>query len=217
MSPADVGLSLPRRLLARVRGLLERGSPSLSELVDLVVAEMAAGVSSIYIKRPGDILELIATHGLNPAAIGQTRLRVGEGIVGLCAASARVMNLADAQNHPRFAYRPETGEEPFASFLAIPVRRAGHTVGVVTVQDRAPRLYTSEEVEELETFAMLLAEPLTTAGAAAGSEEGVLGYCAEDFFRGSARRRHRHGTDRAARCSARGRAPADRQPGGRTG
>ena len=40
------------------------------------------------------------------------------------------MNLPDAQNHPGFAYRPETGEEPFASMLAVPVRRAGRTLGV---------------------------------------------------------------------------------------
>ena len=85
------------------------------------------------------ILELAATHGLNPAAIGHTRLRVGEGIVGLCAASGQVMNLPDAQNHPAFAYRAETGEEPFASMLAVPVRRAGRTPGGLTVQNRAVR------------------------------------------------------------------------------
>ena len=42
-----------------------------------------------------------------------------------------VMNLADAQNHPAFVYRSETGEEPYASLLAVPVRRAGHTLGVI--------------------------------------------------------------------------------------
>jgi len=162
-------------MLGSLRSLMAHGAPKLSELVELVAAEMAVDVCSIYIKRPGDILELAATKGLNPSAVGRTRLRVGEGIIGLCAASGQVMNLADAQYHPRFVYRPETGEEPFASILAVPVRRAGRTMGVLAVQTREARHYLADEVEDLETVAMLLAEPLAAAGAADGSEEGIAG------------------------------------------
>src|SRR6516162_4830347 len=131
----------PRRLLAKLRDVLAHGVAPLQELVRLVAAELVSEVCSIYAARPGEILELVATHGLNPKAIGRTRLRVGEGIVGLSAATAEVMNLPDAQNHPAFAYRPETGEEPFAAMLAVPVRRAGRTLGVVVVQNRNPRSY----------------------------------------------------------------------------
>ena len=118
-----------RRLLARLRDLHAHGAAPLSELVRLVAAELVSEVCSVYVQRPGEILELAATEGLNPHAVGRTRLRVGEGIVGLCAATGAVMNLPDAQNHPAFAYRPETGEEPFASMLAVPVRRAGPHAG----------------------------------------------------------------------------------------
>ncbi|HEY7578703.1 MAG TPA: phosphoenolpyruvate--protein phosphotransferase [Acetobacteraceae bacterium] len=163
----------PRRLLARLRETMAHGTAPLQELAELVASELVSEVCSIYAARPGEILELVATEGLNPHAVGRTRLRVGEGIVGLCAATAQVMNLPDAQNHPAFAYRPETGEEPFASMLAVPVRRAGRTLGVVVVQNRQPRTYTEEEVDELETVAMLLAEVLASAGAADGPEEGV--------------------------------------------
>jgi phosphotransferase system enzyme I (PtsP) len=163
----------PRRLLARLRETMAHGTAPLQELAELVAAELVSEVCSIYAARPGEILELVATQGLNPQAVGRTRLRVGEGIVGLCAATAQVMNLPDAQNHPAFAYRPETGEEPFASMLAVPVRRAGRTLGVVAVQNRQPRTYSEEEVDELETVAMLLAEVLASAGAADGAEEGV--------------------------------------------
>ena len=163
----------PRRLLARLRETLAHGAAPLQELADLVATELVGEVCSIYAARPGEILELVATVGLKMEAIGRTRLRVGEGIVGLCAATAQVMNLPDAQNHPAFAYRPETGEEPFASMLAAPVRRAGRTLGVVAVQNRNPRSYSEEEVDELETVAMLLAEVLSSAGAADGAEEGV--------------------------------------------
>ena len=129
----------PRRLLARLRETMAHGTAPLQELVHLAAAELVSEVCSVYAARPGEILELVATEGLNPKAVGHTRLRVGEGIVGLCAATAQVMNLPDAQNHPAFAYRPETDEEPFASMLAVPVRRAGRTLGVLAVQNRNPR------------------------------------------------------------------------------
>src|SRR4051794_15871934 len=163
----------PRRMLAKLRETMAHGAAPLLELVHLVAAELVSEVCSVYAARPGEILELAATEGLNPQAIGRTRLRVGEGIVGLCAATAQVMNLPDAQNHPAFAYRPETAEEPFASMLAVPVRRAGRTLGVVAVQNRNPRRYAEDEVEELQTVAMLLAEVLAAGGASDGSEEGV--------------------------------------------
>jgi phosphotransferase system, enzyme I, PtsP len=163
----------PRRLLSRLRNLRAHDSAPLSAMVELVASEMVSEVCSIYVQRPGDILELAATEGLNRHAIGHTRLRVGEGIAGLCAATGTVMNLPDAQNHPAFVYRAETDEEPFASMLAVPVRRSGHSLGVVVVQNRTPRLFTDPEVDDLETVAMLLAEMLSGSGVADGSHEGV--------------------------------------------
>jgi len=168
-----MALSAPRRLLARLRQVMASDAAPLDELVRLLAGELVSEVCSVYVMRPGEVLELAATYGLNPAAVGRTRLRVGEGIVGLCAATQEVMNLADAQNHPAFAYRPETGEEPFASLVAVPVRRAGRVVGVLAAQNRAPRHYTEDEVDVLETVAMLLAELLVASGAARGAEEGI--------------------------------------------
>ena len=67
---------------------------------------------------------------------------------------------------------PETGEEPFASMLAVPVRRSGRSLGVLVVQNRTPRHFTDPEVDDLETVAMLLAEMLSGSGATDGSPEG---------------------------------------------
>jgi len=153
--------------------MLAHGATSLPEFVQLVAAELVSEVCSVYAARPGEILELVATHGLAPRAVGRTRLRVGEGIVGLCAATTQVLNLPDAQHHPAFAHRPETAEEPFASMLAVPVRRAGRSFGVLVVQNRVQRRYAEDEVEELETVALLLAEVLAAGGAADGAEDGV--------------------------------------------
>jgi phosphotransferase system enzyme I (PtsP) len=150
---------------------MAHGAAPLAELVRLVAAELVSEVCSIYVLRPGEILELIATEGLKPDAVGRTRLRVGEGIIGLVAAKGHALNLPDAQNHPAFVYRPETGEGPYASLLAVPVRRAGRTLGVLAVQNRAPRRYDADEVDVLETVAMLVAEGLAAAGAVDGAEQ----------------------------------------------
>ena len=169
-----------RRLLGRLREMMAVSARvgtdgsrfALSQLAALVAGEMVAEVCTVYALRPGDLLELAATHGLNADAVGRTRLRVGEGIVGIVAATGQAQNLPDAQNHPAFAYRPETGEDPYASLLAVPVRRGGRILGVLAVQNRAPRLYKEDEVEVLETVAMLLAEVLAAAGATDGAEQG---------------------------------------------
>src|SRR3954469_13012078 len=121
-------MSTPRRLLARLRDLMARGTAPMPELVRLVAGELVSEVCSVYVMRPGEVLELAATEGLRAEAVGSTRLRVGEGIVGLAAATQQPQNLADAQNHPAFAWRPETGEDSYASMLAVPVRRAGRTL-----------------------------------------------------------------------------------------
>ena len=86
-------MSKPRNLLARLRNLMARGPAPLTEIVRLVASELAADVCSIYAMKPGDTLELAATEGLRPEAVGRTRLRVGEGIVGLVAATASATNV----------------------------------------------------------------------------------------------------------------------------
>ena len=161
-------MSTPRRLLARLRNLMAHhdarsGASDLLALARLVAAELVTEVCSVYVVRGGETLELAATEGLRPESVGRTRLRIGEGLVGLAAASGEILNLPDAQNHPSFAYRPETGEDAFASLLAVPVRRAGRLLGVLVVQNRNPRRYDAEEVEVVETVAMLLAELLAAS------------------------------------------------------
>ena len=162
-----------RRLFARLREVMARDAAPLPEVARLVAAELVSEVCSIYAVRPGDLLELRATEGLRQGAVGRTRLRIGEGIVGLVAATGYPLNLPDAQNHPAFVYRPETGEEIYSSMLAVPVRRAGRVQGVLAVQNRAPRRYDGEETEILETVAMLLAEVLAAQSPGDGASEWV--------------------------------------------
>ena len=150
-----------RRLLKRLRNLMAGGGSAqarLDQVVRLIAAEMVAEVCSVYLVRAGETLELFATEGLNPDAVHRTRLRIGEGLVGDIAAGKRSLALADAWAHPKFAYRPETGEDVYRSLAGVPIQRGGRVLGVLAIQNRAERKYTEEEVESLETVAMVLAE-----------------------------------------------------------
>src|SRR5215467_15426359 len=172
MPQAD-GPTGTRLLLRRLRDVMAGGGKAqdrLNKIVTIVAADMVAEVCSAYVMRPGEVLELFATRGLRPEAVHKTRLRVGEGIVGDIAAHARPLALADAQSHPNFAYRPETGEEIYNSLMGVPILRSGRVLGVLVVQNRALRNYTDEEVEALETIAMVLAE-LVASGELIGPEE----------------------------------------------
>jgi len=131
-------------------------------VVVLIAANMVAEVCSVYVLRVDGTLELYATEGLKREAVHETVLKSDEGLVGLVASEANPINLSDAQAHPAFSFRPETGEEIYHSFLGVPVLRAGNTLGVLVVQNRARRTYTEEEEEALQTTAMVLAEMIAS-------------------------------------------------------
>lgn len=147
-----------------------RPQDRLDRVVRVIAQNMVAEVCSIYLARAGGILELFATEGLKEEAVHQTRLRVGEGLVGLVAERGLPLNLSEAPQHPRFVYRPETGEDIYHSFLGVPILRTGKVVGVLVVQNVAPRRYKPEEVEALQTISMVIAE-LVGSGALVDKEE----------------------------------------------
>jgi phosphotransferase system, enzyme I, PtsP len=152
-------------LLRRLREVMAEpvsAQDRLDKVVVLIAANMVAEVCSVYVLRVDGTLELYATEGLKREAVHETVLKADEGLVGLVASEANPINLSDAQNHPAFSFRPETGEEIYHSFLGVPVLRAGNTLGVLTVQNRARRTYTEEEEEALQTTAMVLAEMIAS-------------------------------------------------------
>ena len=155
--------------------MAKRGSAQskLDRVVDLIAAAMGSDVCSIYLLRD-NFLELFATHGLRKEAVHVTRLRMGEGLVGTIAAEGRILNLAEAADHPAFAFRPETGEERFHSFAGVPIMRLESPIGVLAVQHAEPRRYEDVEIEALQTVAMVLSEMIAAARLVDGARRGRL-------------------------------------------
>jgi phosphotransferase system enzyme I (PtsP) len=166
----------PRVLLRRLREVMAEpvsAQERLDKIVVLIAANMVAEVCSVYVLRVDSTLELYATEGLNRDAVHRTVMRADEGLVGLVSSQASAVNLSNAQAHPAFSYRPETGEEIYHSFLGVPVLRAGNTLGVLVVQNRARRTYSEEEVEALQTTAMVLAEMIASGELSALAPPGA--------------------------------------------
>lgn len=153
--------SSPLILLRRIRDVMaspESAQERLNAIVRVIALEMRCDVCSVYMRRAGDVLELFANVGLKQESVHLTRLRVGEGLVGDIAENAQVVNLADAQPHPKFVYRPETGEEIYHAFVGVPILQSGKVAGVLVVQDTEEKTFSDDQVEVLQTVAMVLAE-----------------------------------------------------------
>src|SRR5947199_271240 len=166
----------PRVLLRRLREVMAEpvsAQERLNKIVVLIAANMVAEVCSVYVLRVDGTLELYASEGLKQEAVHVTVLSQDEGLVGLVASEAKSLNLSDAQHHPAFSFRPETGEEIYHSFLGVPILRAGNTLGVLVVQNRAARSYSEDEEEALQTTAMVLAEMIASGELAALAQPGA--------------------------------------------
>ena len=156
----------PRLLLRQLRETMAEplaAQDRLDKIVSLIAVNMQADVCSFYVLRDDSALELFATYGLKRESVHMTTLRLNEGLVGLIATQAEPLALENAPAHPAFAYRPETGEDPFSAFLGVPVLRAGQTLGVLVVQNRDHRIFGEDETEALLTTATILAEMIVTS------------------------------------------------------
>lgn len=169
-------LSGPRILLRQLRDLMAKQigpQERLDQIVAAIAQNMVAEVCSIYVLRADGKLELFATQGLKHEAVHRAVLNIGQGLVGTIAATARALSLTDAQSHPAFEYLAETGEEIYNSFLGVPILRAGRALGVAVVQNQTKRLYRDDEIEALETVAMVIAEMLATGEMSGLGSEGA--------------------------------------------
>ncbi|MEL7273305.1 MAG: phosphoenolpyruvate--protein phosphotransferase [Pseudomonadota bacterium] len=167
----------PRVLLRNLReAMAEPLGPQerLNRIVQQIARAMAAQVCSVYVRRADDVLELFSTEGLNADAVHLSQLKVGEGLVGNIAKTGRLLNLAEASRHPAFAYLPETGEDAFQSFLGVPMKRAGRPLGVLVVQTTLKQAFNEEEVEALETAAMVLSDLVASGELKSLAQQGMV-------------------------------------------
>ncbi|HET9831854.1 MAG TPA: DUF3417 domain-containing protein, partial [Vicinamibacterales bacterium] len=137
---------------------------TLANVVHLLQRRFGTDVCSCYLLEPDRAnLVLAATVGLNPESVGRVRMRLSEGLAGLVAEKLRPQFVADATTHPRFKYFSEAGEDPYRSFLGVPVIDRGLLQGVLVVQTKEPRVFTADDVQTFESAAAQLAPVVAEA------------------------------------------------------
>ena len=120
---------------------------TLTNIVHLIQRRFTTDVCSAYLLEPDRAnLVLAATIGLNPESVGRVRMRLSEGLAGLVAEQLKPQFVADATTHPRFKYFSEAGEDPYRSFLGVPVVDRGLLHGVLVVQTKEPRVFSEDDV-----------------------------------------------------------------------
>jgi glycogen phosphorylase len=142
------------------------GDPAetLNNIVHLIRQRFGTDVCSVYLLEPDRAnLVLAATVGLRPESVGRVRMRLSEGLAGLVAEQLRPEFVADATTHPRFKYFPEAGEDPYRSFLGVPIIDRGLLQGVLVVQTVDTRTFDSEEMRLLVMAGTQLAPTVTEA------------------------------------------------------
>jgi len=131
---------------------------TLSNIVHLIQRRFETDVCSAYLLEPDRAnLVLAATIGLNPESVGRVRMRLSEGLAGLVAQQLRPQFVADATTHPRFKYFSEAGEDPYRSFLGVPVVDRGLLQGVLVVQTKEPRVFSTDDVQRFASAGSELA------------------------------------------------------------
>jgi len=131
---------------------------TLDNIVRLIQGRFGTAVCSVYYLEPetGDLV-LGATVGLKAEAVGRVRMPTSEGLTGLVAETLSPIMEADAFAHPRFKYFPEAGEDPYQSFLGVPLIEGGTLQGVLVVQDAEKRTFQPNEMRMLVSVAAQLA------------------------------------------------------------
>lgn len=157
-------------MLEQLRRIVQEvnAAPDLAQALDIIVARvrqsLSVDVCSVYLTVPGEeVLQLMATEGLNPESKGSVRLHFNEGLVGLVAQRAEPVNLDNAPDHPRYKYFPETGEERYHAFLGVPIVHQRKLQGVLVVQQRTQRRFDEEYAAFLITLAAQIAGAISHA------------------------------------------------------
>lgn len=173
-----------RRLDGILRLIDEAARPRpLSEVLSTLCRECAAiaraDVVSVYVRERdpdvegGESLVMRANVGFPPGAVGNVRLRPGEGITGFVAECLRPVSVAIAREEAHYKHVPGLGEEHFPSFLGVPLLVEGIAAGVLVLQRREACAFQPAEVALATALAAAFAFALERARARADERQAA--------------------------------------------
>lgn len=146
-----------RRIIQEVSATPEPAE-ALQIMVSAIKDATETEACSVFLAdESGHMFVLVSTDGLNPDAIGQVRVPVGQGLIGLVANKGEPINLRDASNHPQNLHIPGIGEDELSSFLGVPIIHYRKVMGVLVIQQKADRNFDEAEEAFLVTLSAQVA------------------------------------------------------------
>lgn len=137
---------------------------ALNTMVRSIKTALQTDVCSVYIaNHERREFILMASDGLVLPEQKRVRLKFGEGLVSLAAEREEPLNIADARQHPNFKSIRGIAEEAYRAMLVAPIIHQRQVLGVLVVQQRSARAFSSDEESFLVTLAAQLAAVVAQA------------------------------------------------------
>lgn len=152
-------------ILKKLRQIMDDDVPvakKLSFVLKRIAEKMNADAVNCYVSIDDSHLELFSSYGFSKDSSHRLRIRYSEGIIGEIAESKRSISLNNIWLYPKFILRPELEEKDFKAFIGVPIIRWNRTIGVLTIYNTKEVERPEEDVELLETIAMLLSEIISS-------------------------------------------------------
>lgn len=136
----------------------------LATVVEVLSRNLKVDVCSVYVYDEGkNELILAATEGLRQQAVGNVKMKPGVGLTGESFKQREILNLIDPEQHPRFVFFKNTGEEKYKSFLSVPLNVAGRSVGMIVLQRITNERFSAAEIDVVNSLGPQLANLILNA------------------------------------------------------
>ena len=155
--------SVELEVLYRISQAMAHGhdvSLLLKEVLDIMETEMAMSYGTLTLRRPDtDIFVIEASCGLTAEEKKRGQYRLGEGITGRVAQSAKPAVVPDISRDPDFLNRTRARKGQPAAFICVPIIHRGETIGTMSIdRPAAPREGLKGDLNFLMLVANVLAE-----------------------------------------------------------
>ncbi len=166
---AEDALHTRARQLATLNAISSRAAATLDQqellqgVVDSVVRELGYFRMAVLLladDTPGDLYVAAANDDFWTVIPDGYRQRVGEGLIGMAAATGETQLANQALSDPRF-YRVDEWAPP--SSLSVPIKVGDQVIGVLEIEDQAPNAFDQQDVDVLETVAGQLSAAIKNA------------------------------------------------------
>jgi len=137
----------------------------LAKIVSRIAFRFNVDVCSIYLinKETGELI-LRATQGLNNQVVDKLKMNVSEGLTGWVIEQMEPVFTTNPEQHPRFKYYEESGEEIFKTYLGVPLAYRNEPQGVMVIQTQNIDAINNKDIPVFSTIAI----QITTAVAYSG-------------------------------------------------